>query len=148
MKPPSVVHFGEEPEVLASTTEENSVVFETTGFSVYGIVDAPEPQGIKMVNELSELEDGTAFYLSYGGLQNYTINELNNKNAFKETTNYNSASAWYFESAGENSFYIYTIIDENKSVYCLTTTKQLSSVFRIQTKPLLKSLRQQKANST
>lgn len=107
----SVVHFGEEPEVLDSTTEENSVVFETTGFSVYAIVDAPEPQGIKVVNELSDLTDGTAFYLSYGGLQNYTTNKLNGNSAFIETNNSEDADEWYFESADDGSFYIYTMKD-------------------------------------
>ncbi len=38
-----VVHFGETTEVLDAKSEGDTVSFETTGFSVYGIVEAPEP---------------------------------------------------------------------------------------------------------
>ena len=109
----SVVHFGEEPEVLDSTTEENSVVFETTGFSVYAIVDAPEPAKVEIqtVMGTDELVDNNEpFYLSYNGLKNYTTNELNSNYAFIETNNSENADEWYFEP-GENSFYIYTMKD-------------------------------------
>ncbi|MBQ3460757.1 MAG: hypothetical protein IJH14_08825 [Solobacterium sp.] len=112
----SVVHFGEEPEVLASTTEENSVVFETTGFSVYGIVDAPEPAKVEIqtVMGTEELVDNEPFYLSYNGLKNYTTNDLNGNSAFIETNKSEDADEWYFESADDGSFYIYTMEDGNK----------------------------------
>ena len=40
---PQVVHFGETTEVLNAKSKGDTVSFETTGFSVYGIVEAPEP---------------------------------------------------------------------------------------------------------
>lgn len=112
----SVVHFGEEPEVLASTTEENSVVFETTGFSVYGIVDAPKPAevNIKTVMGTDELVDNEPFYLSYDGTKHYFTNDLNGDSAFIETNKSEDADEWYFESADDGSFYIYTMEDGNK----------------------------------
>ncbi len=65
----SVIHFAEEapPEVLESTTEGSTVSFETTGFSVYAIVDAP---GSAECTEYGILETdptqlaGNGFYLA------------------------------------------------------------------------------------
>ncbi len=127
----SVVHFGEEPEVLDSTTEENSVVFETTGFSVYAIVDAPEPAKVEIrtVMGTDELVDNEPepFYLSYNGLKNYTTNDLNGNSAFIETNKSEEADEWYFESAGDGSFYIYTMIDGTKQ-YMFNQSNNLVSL--------------------
>ena len=68
----SVVHFGESAEVLESAAESGAVDFETTGFSVYAIVEAPEPvppSGWKRAATLEEIaalgQDG--FYVRHPG---------------------------------------------------------------------------------
>ena len=95
-----------------------SFEFETAGFSVYGIVDAPEAAGIKIVSDLEELSNNTgeAFYLSIKNLSTYFSSELNNNNCFIETGDYNSAAAWHFEPAGQgdNTYYIYTGTEDDK----------------------------------
>ncbi len=121
----SVVHFAEEGEAgdkVENTTETakegQTVAFEADGFSVYAIVDAPEPvsaDSIKTLEELAEKYADFRFYLSYNG-NHYFTNELNNNSAFNETTNANAASYWQFEKVDsqENQYYIYTLINGEK----------------------------------
>ncbi|MBE6723785.1 MAG: hypothetical protein E7576_01105 [Ruminococcaceae bacterium] len=105
---PQVVHFGEEVVVLSSETEGEVVRFETDGFSVYAIVDAPEPYNC--------IEENIAYYLSYGNSPLYVKNSLNNKNCFIESNNVADAAEWYFERVdGTNDqYYIYTFINNAK----------------------------------
>ena len=43
----TVVHFGSETEVLNATTKNNVVSFETTGFSIYAVIESGEDQTIR-----------------------------------------------------------------------------------------------------
>ena len=120
---PQVVHFGEEVVVLSSETEGEVVRFETDGFSVYAIVDAPEPVSpnpnpivVATLEELaSNFGDAKGFILSYNG-NHYFTSELNNNNAFVEKTKIAEASYWFLEdgSGAENSYYIYTLENGQK----------------------------------
>ena len=117
---PKVVHFGEKTVVLDAEVQENTVSFDTSGFSVYAIVDAPEPvvaeeTRVRNLAELSQhFDDDSGFYLSYGNT-NYFTNTLNGNSAFVEKTSVSDASRWYFESMGvENTYRIYTLINDEK----------------------------------
>ena len=107
---------GGEPE--EQTPAAGTLVFEAQDFSVYAIVDAPEPVSpeIQKVTSLDELTDGTAFLLSYDNLKHYFINTLNNNSCFTETGVSADASEWYFEAAGSGAgtFKIYTYINGEK----------------------------------
>ena len=110
-----VIHFGEEEtEVLTNTVEGDTVAFEASSFSVYAIVDAPEPASIDSVKTLEELGESfnQEFYLSYNG-NYYFTNALNDKDCFVETKIVAEASYWYFEKVEgqENRYYIYTFVD-------------------------------------
>ncbi len=125
----SVVHFGDQAEIVESASLEGTVSFETTGFSVYAIVDAPEPAPIGEAQVASSLDElaaalasnpNEAFYLSVtrgGSTDKYFKNTLNAKDCFNLSDgDARAASKWYFESAGSNGAYrIYTYVGEDKS---------------------------------
>lgn len=115
-----VVHFEDGKEtgdLVECTTEETEdgqlVRFEAEGFSVYALVDAPEPHkpSAETVQSLEDLDENLdkAFYLSYKNM--YFGNDLNNKRCLVETGNINSAAQWYFEKIDgqEGRYYMYTI---------------------------------------
>ncbi len=117
----SVVHFpegSEEGEAVESSTEsgENGAVveFRAGSFSVYSIVEAPEPVHFDPYNlgGLSEIEENNAYQLYYGN-SNYFTATVNNKGALTETNNSSAAADWYFEKVDEegSTLYIYTIDD-------------------------------------
>lgn len=124
----NVIHFPDdsaETETVQSSTEagENGSVveFRAESFSVYSIVDAPEPLefNVQNISSLQELagQEGTAFYLSYGTPSMYFTNTLNSNSAFIETNSSSSASDWYFEpvTAGNTTdYYIYTMVGDSK----------------------------------
>ena len=120
-----VVHFedgAEEGEVIESVTEneeDGSVVeFEAEGFSVYSIVEAPEPEHFEpyKLNSVEEIEKNTVYRLSYGSPEKYFTSRLNGKGALEENSNQSAAADWYFEKADEDgsTFYIYTIVGSAK----------------------------------
>ena len=108
----SVVHFGDEPEVLTAVTKGDTVTFAASGFSVYAIVDAPEPVyfGIRAVESTDELTENEGFYLSYQGTSTYVSSRLNGDGCFVEVNDYTSAAVWYFEPA-DGGYYLYTYVD-------------------------------------
>ena len=124
----NVVHFvdGEETgDVLENVEitgpeesgEDAAVSFEAEGFSVYALVEAPEPveMEVEYVMGLDELTDGTPFLLSYNNLSKYFTNALNSNSAFIETGASFDAAEWYFESAGsEGKYYLYTYVNGQK----------------------------------
>ena len=119
-----VVHFAdgsEEGEKVQSSTEslENGSVveFRADGFSVYSIVDAPEPVHFDpyKISSLSEIDENTAYKLSYisGNKENYFTDRANGNGALIENQDSSAAAEWHFEKADEDgsSFYIYTLTD-------------------------------------
>ena len=142
-----VVHFADSksnPEVVAGLETETkdkavTISFETEGFSVYAIVDAPEPEEhvIKTVSGLDELasaasdpagEEGEEMYFSLTRAQAeteyYFKNSLKSGGCFevvKDTPL--AADTWYLEKAGNNEYRIYTYVDGSK-MYVKHSTAQ------------------------
>ena len=121
-----IVHFADEAEIpdvlenveVAEAEEEGTTLtFEADGFSVYGIVDAPEPVavGVQTVSTLAELFENTecGFVLAYKGGTEYFTNTVKNNNVFTVTTVAANASTWYIEPIEGESYQcrIYTYID-------------------------------------
>ena len=105
------------------TVEDGKVRFEATGFSVYAIVQGPEPVKPPESRTAATLQDLTGddaekgFFLSItkGTENNYYIEKtLNSNSAFNETINIGSASTWFFEEDKSGSFRIYTMKDGKK----------------------------------
>ena len=116
-----VVHFadgadeGDPVESSADDAEEGSAVeFPAGSFSVYSIVDAPEPVSFEPydLNSVDEIEEGKAYLLSYGSPKKYFTSALNNNNCLIENTDSYSAAEWYFEkvTGEENTYCIYTLV--------------------------------------
>ncbi len=119
-----VVHFedgAEEGEVIESVTENEEdgpvVEFEAEGFSVYSIVEAPEPVHFDpyKLNSVEEIEVKTVYKLSYGN-DIYFTSGLTVKGALIENNDQSAAADWYFEKADEggSTFYIYTLVEGAK----------------------------------
>ena len=146
-----VVHFGEKSEVLDAETKGNTVSFETSGFSVYAIVDAPSTpfegagwHNVKNVSDISESGE-KGLYLSHNGyfITNVlatgvsgnadrdglkgTASQFNTTNADTNVENAINAGAvkYYFEvtEADESigEAYIYTIVGGEKKYVKMTT---------------------------
>lgn len=118
----NVVHFadgsedGEKVQCSTENGENGSVVqFQAEGFSIYSIVDAPEPYhyGPYKISSLTKIEENTAYKLSYGtgNSEKYFTNEINDSKGSLKEGNSSAAADWYFEKAnGDGStFYIYTL---------------------------------------
>ena len=62
-----IVHFGEEPELVPSTVEGDTVSFETTGFSAYAIVEGPDPAkiGWHKISSISDLATVDGIYIGH-----------------------------------------------------------------------------------
>ena len=112
-----VLHFADgtdEGDLLETSFESGeegkTVEFETTGFSVYAVVDAKEAF-VSYVKSLDELGDNTdkEFLLSYTDI--YFTNSLNSSGCFVETRDPDDAARWYFEKIDgqDNQYYIYTM---------------------------------------
>ena len=117
----SVVHFGEQEEIIeASGTSADGgtqLSFEATGFSVYAIVEAPEPfQGrpdtaSTLADIQANLSEG--FYISLANSKYY--GSIVNKGCYNYVSKTDDAAVWFFESAGsENQYKIYTWINGAK----------------------------------
>ena len=120
----SVVHFEDENDngsVVETSTEtaaEGQVVeFQAEGFSVYAVVDAPEPVNYEpyKLSSTDEIDFGKAYLLSYGSPEKYFTSSLNGKGCLIENTDSSQAAEWYFESTdSDNTYYIYTMINGEK----------------------------------
>ena len=122
-----VVHFadgGESAQVLehvdVSAPEEGqsgrTLSFETGGFSVYAIVDAPAPVAVHTVQTLEELQEnlGREFCLSIKDPPQYFTSTLNDKSAFEVTTDGSAAAKWILEPAGDGAYFITVRADGQK----------------------------------
>ena len=111
----SIVHFGRKPEVVESETENSTVTFEASGFSMYAILSTGETSNL----------DGKKFAIintnlaTHESVQNGTQNNGTRLTAatFEEKQIDGSPyiiaddiTLWHFSSAGGNSYYIQ---DEN-----------------------------------
>lgn len=113
-----VVHFGENTEVLDAQVDGTTLTFDTTGFSVYAIVDAPEPKQpvVRTVTETDELlAEGEGYLLALGN-GNFVTSGLNKDSCFIETKDSLLAATWYFEAVdgAAGTYRIYTLDGEAK----------------------------------
>ncbi len=126
-----VVHFGEETEVLASQTDGGEVSFETAGFSVYAVVDAPEPAPVAGVNRLTSLDEiaehgSSGLYMrSPGGFyfMDETYSPRANRTGIKKTKPASTepdpqkAVLYYFEKVGDSG--------DQYRVYCMKNDQKM-----------------------
>ena len=132
----SVVHFGEdEPEILDSTTEGDTLSFETNGFSLYAIVDAPtdaDLSGLIAAQSVSEFEgegyllgaassSGKIYWMKTGTVSTSNAGVVINRTAANDPT---GAERYYFEKLDgtSNQFYIYYLDANNVRKYIKLTT--------------------------
>ncbi|MBR3244153.1 MAG: hypothetical protein IKF90_15900, partial [Parasporobacterium sp.] len=123
----SVVHFEadrsvimESETVLSDKTDAVEMVFETDGFSVYGVITVPSAQPDPAINDL----EGRSFTISHDSryvTTNITpIENGNNTYGFGKTTSSAQAATWYFErpsGSSGNTYYIYTLNGNNEKQY-------------------------------
>lgn len=116
----------------------DTISFRADGFSAYAIVEGPAPadvpaKKVASVDELAQNYDyGKGFYLSYGN-NTYFKNKVkrNGTNVVYEETaagDVSSASEWFFESAGDNKYYIYTYTDSGKQYMYNNTAKNANNM--------------------
>ena len=127
----NLLHFGVEVQMVDYALNENTVEFETDGFSVYVITGANVPYtssnnyvNIQSLTELSgnvnnPVTSGMGYYLSCSrGGGSYFTNSVdtssNNRYVYKINTDITKAGKWYFESQGTNIYHIYTYINGEK----------------------------------
>lgn len=116
-----LVHIPDDAEVgeVVDSAEitGDSVSFTADGFSAYAIVTGPDAvqTSVETVAHTSEIQDGTAYYLSYNDAAMYVTNALNTNSAFVETNTSGGASSWFLEpTGGTDEFYLYTYVEGNK----------------------------------
>ena len=138
---PLVVHLGEIPEVLVSENEGDTLFFDTDGFSVYGIVDAPEPVTGVGWNSPASVDDiavlgGEGFYVRNPGGYYFTNRTYNvnasrtgirkTKPAAQNPDEANDAVLYFFEQRGDNQFVVYCLDDSDNPLYVRQTTNSLT----------------------
>ena len=123
---PAVVHFAQQPEVLTAETAGDTVQFETDGFSVYAIVDAPEPvpqsgwTRVTSVEEIARLGAGGFCMRSYNGF--YFTGEQYSINASRTGIRKTKPAAGNPDAAGGAATYYFEPVegtDDQFRVYCL-----------------------------
>ena len=104
-----VVHFGEETEVLDATTDGNVVAFETTGFSIYAIVDKEDDTSVARAKIIFQNADGSEYtFLNNSG--NYVNNQIIHTDSVLEEVgmpnidvNGQTFQGWYiYDTANDN----------------------------------------------
>ncbi|MBQ2656468.1 MAG: LPXTG cell wall anchor domain-containing protein [Erysipelotrichaceae bacterium] len=137
-----VLHFAKESEVLEISNTEDAVFFETTGFSVYAIVETEtvsENSGYLKISDLDQLSaiGSNGVYIS-NPLGYYFTNEqyvvsgtrtgiLKTKPKIYSPDDSDKAALYYFESVGSNQFEIYCMQGDEKK-YLKQTDNSLSLV--------------------
>ena len=122
-----------EPEFVCKASVKNGKVkFTAESFSVYVIVQGPEPVEVnpEVIQSLSELAsacdpdddsyESEGFYLSYtdNGTPKYFTNTLNNNSAFTLANSISSASVWYLEPVpGKENRYLICTADRTKYMH-------------------------------
>ena len=145
-----IVHFASDdkgeiiPEVLADdsvgiTTKKTDdfkmmdTSFVSDSFSVYAIVDAPEPiivDTVQIANtqELRENYNYTkGFYISYNSPAKYMTATVNNKGAFVETDVQSGGASWQLEtvSGNQDTYFLYTMVGNTKKYITNTTGNEI-----------------------
>ena len=112
---------GKREQIYNFTVKDGKLSFYATGFSVYAIVNAPEPyiypntEQVTSADALSGTRANAGFYLflnqtSSASNNRYISSDINSKNCLIETTNFSDAAVWYFEP-GDNGSKMYTYVN-------------------------------------
>lgn len=111
-----------EPELVACVeAKDGGISFEAASFSVYVVVPAPEPVPPGSGNSVQSLEELAQYYsrdfslsINKDGVETYFLNTVksgkNGGTVYGTTTEASAASAWSFEAAGSNTYYISTVV--------------------------------------
>ena len=126
-----VVHFAEDkkgkqkPEMIEDAQGEAvkdgyEVSFDAPGFSVYAIVEAPDPI---IPDEAFTMYAASKYFTN-------TIVKNGSNSVIGSTTNASQAGEWYFEetSGSNHTYYIYTIVDGQKKYLKNTTGNNVDLV--------------------
>lgn len=129
----SVVHFGEDDELLSAVTEGNVVSFDTSGFSAYAIVDGPSPIPVEWtkLESMEEFESLAAqgIYIGNNNSSSFFLtNEQYSVNASRtgirktkpaQSTPPDGAALYYFEPVPNttNQFYAYCYDNSGNKQY-------------------------------
>lgn len=96
----SVVHLGEEAEVLDASVTGDEVSFETSSFSIYAVVEVGEPEGVETQTAQSVAElANNAYYISNTRSNRtfYVMDHMSTASLIAKTEDMAAASAWTFE---------------------------------------------------
>ena len=120
-----VVHFpsgqDEGNPVKDVSVQNEEVCFMAEGFSVYSVVEGPEPYepSEQVANNLGDLTDPDGFYMSVtrGTANSYyftnSVKSASGGTILEETTSSSNADIWYFEKVEgqQNQFKIFTMVN-------------------------------------
>lgn len=137
--PCTVIHFGDEPEILDAEVEGNTTTFETDGFSAYVIVQGPAdiPNGWSRITTLEAFQEHMADGIYIGHINGYfltgTQGVIKDKRTgirkTKPATSYPTAGSvkYFFEAAGDpSSYYLYCMDGATKKYIRNISTNSLS----------------------
>ena len=127
----NVLHFGETTEVLETESNGESIHFETSGFSVYAVVEAPPPEPANGWNKISTVEElmqhaQTGLYISHANgyfmtntssIIKGTRKGINKTKPATDTPENTNAVLYYFEPTEEGRFYIYCLDNNGNPQY-------------------------------
>lgn len=135
-----VVHFGDEAEVLSSDITGRTVSFETTGFSVYAIVEYTDPRDeYRFIDDSSDFDKqplylsttvkGSMTYYMSSGIVYDTKNKINviNRTAKNSTVD---AVQYRFEKipGTEDQYYVYYLDGQTRNYVKMTTNTNMEYV--------------------
>ena len=109
---------GKYEQIHNFTIQDGKISFYATGFSIYAIVNAPDPyiypegKYAASVDELTGSGDNAGFYLCTGSHPNrqYISSRLNKNSCLLQTTEITEAAVWYFENDSDGHK-MYTYVD-------------------------------------
>lgn len=117
----SILHFQAQgiDQIDGVTVTEESILFEAESFSVYAVITTPR-EGLPQM-------DGRIASISRNGYYMTAKTDTNSSpNRILKSNNPAEAATWYFESAGNNEYYIYTL-DQNGNKQYINITQNPST---------------------
>lgn len=120
-----ILDDGTRVQVTDFTMEEGKISFAATGFSVYEIVEGPQPYEVtpEYVSTLSDFtgdKAGSGFYLFYGSgtSAKYFGNTLNSSGCIVESNSIPAAAVWFMETEESTQDHyickLYTLVSGQK----------------------------------
>ena len=103
---------GQYEQVHEFEINDGKLSFYATGFSVYAIVNAPDPyvrEYVASIDELTSQRAASGFHLMLKNSK-YISSVINKKNCLTEITDVSKAAVWYFEPV-INGYKLYTYVN-------------------------------------